>query len=322
MRHGVFGTVSLWREMVGDRLMPGIAMSDNANPAVAVTKAFKSLPGRCAPHCLQVTIKRRMFNDCTDADEVVGGPPEDPGMFQAMEVLREWARALVGPTLRQWITGKYGGAHGRSLHVDSGADWFTSEELVRSAIAMRSRMAAFTASHEDMPPLPTPHQWQLLESLLEPLENIGAAMRILQTTDALACVVLPVFQDLLAQFLDGATMDGVVGQINSCFAWELERIFRVHLQKAFEYPVAGSNVNPLVRIMQEVGVKSYEDVLSMSAILSVGADDLADWLDLADALVPDAEEDHCMKAKKRSIDLFLKLCCALNNAGNYHPPTS
>ena len=79
--------------------------------------------------------------------------------------------------------------------------------------------------HEDMPPLPTPEEWCLLQGLLKVLENIGAATRVLQTYAALAAMVLPVFDDLTQVLFESSTMrehDGVIRDISACFLWDVQ----------------------------------------------------------------------------------------------------
>ena len=125
---------------------------------------------RCGPHLLQIMIKRTCFREECEAEaeqeavavaqelanaqegeEEIAHPqeeqeeeeseevdPEDEEdketrqmIQEALDAVRDWARALTGEVLHDWFRKGHGGRREKSLHLDSAADWFSTEEMIR-----------------------------------------------------------------------------------------------------------------------------------------------------------------------------------------------
>ena len=52
-------------------------------------------------------------------------------VYDALEAIRAWARAMTGEILHDWFRGRHGGVHEKSLHLDASADWLSTEEMIR-----------------------------------------------------------------------------------------------------------------------------------------------------------------------------------------------
>ena len=105
---------------------------------------------RCAPHLLNIMVKRVCFADEQEEQEAPENPELDPEgaeeeeaeedkenketmrlVYDALETIRAWARAMTGEVLHDWFRGRHGGVHEKSLHLDASADWLSTEEMIR-----------------------------------------------------------------------------------------------------------------------------------------------------------------------------------------------
>ena len=162
-----------------------------------------------------------------------------------------------------------GGPHGRCLHLDSSADWFTTEALCRDAIALKRKMVEFKALRPQVPDLPTPHEWRIFEGLLQVLEQIGAGMRILQTNQALACQVLSVFTDIRVQLEDACVSeDAALSACSALALFEFHGMMRRNINKPVRLTgIAHSSL--MLRILADIGVSSYGVRIVSSRTLSL-----------------------------------------------------
>ena len=90
--------------------LPHAAMSDNANAAIATSKKLPAIPFHCAPHCLQILVKRCCFELDSDNNLI-------PKAVATLEKVRAWAKAFNdGETLAHWRRKKLGG-HKHGLQI-------------------------------------------------------------------------------------------------------------------------------------------------------------------------------------------------------------
>ena len=96
----------------------------------------------------------------------------------------------------------------------------------------------------------------------------------------------------------------------------------MHLLKAYEFPSASSThgVNPIVAVLQRIGVRCYYDVLAMAAVLTTGADNVDDfWFEVEASVAHSQADEQEPRGPQFAILCFIRLCIELNTLAQYVP---
>ncbi len=268
------------------RPLPPFGMSNNTNSAVKTINNLGLVEGRCAPHFLQIMIRRTCFpaeeaaEEDDAADDVVFDedaarlgiePAVRAVILQAMERVRAMARAFLKKvTLADWC--RTGLSRCAGVLLDSNADWFTTEDAVRRTMKLRLQLAAYASQQPDFPSLPSPLHWQLFPVLLECLEIVGSGMRILQKTNALVAQVWAIFTEVQNTLLDLHTRDELTHMqraVVKIFLGEWEGIHQRHLQRPLRFDEA--DPSDLMRVLRQAGINTYLDILQVASLWAIGA---------------------------------------------------
>ena len=98
----------------------------------------------------------------------------------------------------------------------------------------------------------------------------------------------------------------------------------MHLLKAYESPSSSDSsshrVNPIVAVLQRIGVRCYYDVLAMAAVLTIGADNVDDfWLRVEASVAHSQADEQEPRGPQFAILRFTRLCIELSTLAQYVP---
>lgn len=234
---------------------------------------------RCAPHILQIIVRRicwhRKENKRLRGEDAPADPRDCLAVLAPLSKLRELARKFTEPTWRRtWLRKKWGGPHGKMLAADSGTDWGSTLQLVEAALKTKDGLeqacsARVTTDETAHDLFPTEQEWQVLAELADVLELINNAVNLLQARDSLACQVVPVLMNLQQKLrqLAQEIPEVALNNMPELFFEELKSAVDDHLFSAWDERHVDKS-HPVWKLLKAATIKCPWELLEVACLLS------------------------------------------------------